>query len=618
MFGSSRSSRFPKVLRLQILCMLGLTLLMATMGNAADRYWVASSEANWNDTANWSTTSGGAGGSSVPVAADVARFDAGGSGNCLLNIAITVGGLRIESDYAGTVKQGAFTLLMATDGSGFYQAGGVFAGGTADITDNAGFTLEGGSFTNTSAMLTVANGNPMFAFTGGSFSHNNGTLRFYCTRNANNNTSYNINISIPLTLKHLIYHGGNTPSAYYYTAYLLNLTGTGALIVEGDFTMNPDRYLGAGLGIIEVRGNVVFGSKVSATRNSDPTQLLINGTGTQTYTSTAAGRQPRLSVNKPSGSFSPAAGTTDLSCYKFELISGDFTAPEGVFDIYEPVATLNIFSFTGGTYDANNGTLRITVSGGNQRIMTVYLRQPLTLQNLSFSGGNTDGWNSPYSLDIAGSGSLTVDGKFTMQGTKVIVNAGTMEVHGNVEIGTGAIGGTTTIKLAGANQQNLIQTGGNAPSGKWTIDKTAGAVNVTTPFTLAGPSQDLLWNAGDLNLSSNTLTVGRDVTIGAGAKTLGVTVADDTVAGRFTVTRNVSGLSNAGLLVDVLATPVQVAGQTYTILSNAAVLTNQFASATWSGTLGGWKGSVDYSGNGGKNVTLSSILRITGSLIMFR
>lgn len=40
----------------------------------ADRYWVAAAS-NWNDTANWSTTSGGSGGASIPGSSDVAIFD---------------------------------------------------------------------------------------------------------------------------------------------------------------------------------------------------------------------------------------------------------------------------------------------------------------------------------------------------------------------------------------------------------------------------------------------------------------------------------------------------------------------------------------------------------------
>jgi len=57
------------------------------------RYWIASS-GNWNDPANWSATSGGPGGASVPGAGDTAILE-GMFRSCTLNAAATLGGLTI-------------------------------------------------------------------------------------------------------------------------------------------------------------------------------------------------------------------------------------------------------------------------------------------------------------------------------------------------------------------------------------------------------------------------------------------------------------------------------------------------------------------------------------------
>ena len=51
---------------------------MFTAPGGVDRYWVAVATSNWNNTANWSTMSGGAGGASVPTANESAVFDANG------------------------------------------------------------------------------------------------------------------------------------------------------------------------------------------------------------------------------------------------------------------------------------------------------------------------------------------------------------------------------------------------------------------------------------------------------------------------------------------------------------------------------------------------------------
>ena len=58
--------------------------------SAAARFWVAAGSSNWNNTANWSATSGGAGGASVPVIGDDVNFDNGGLGSCTIDIPVSV------------------------------------------------------------------------------------------------------------------------------------------------------------------------------------------------------------------------------------------------------------------------------------------------------------------------------------------------------------------------------------------------------------------------------------------------------------------------------------------------------------------------------------------------
>ena len=54
----------------------------------ANRYFL-NIGANWGDTANWSDTSGGTGGFSVPTNVDDVFFDAN-SGNCTVNASARV------------------------------------------------------------------------------------------------------------------------------------------------------------------------------------------------------------------------------------------------------------------------------------------------------------------------------------------------------------------------------------------------------------------------------------------------------------------------------------------------------------------------------------------------
>src|SRR5690349_9384683 len=71
---------------------------------AQSRFWIATTTGNWNDPLNWSLTSGGGGGASVPTTGNLAVFNGAGgrNGNCILNVAPTVAGITV-SGYSGTI-----------------------------------------------------------------------------------------------------------------------------------------------------------------------------------------------------------------------------------------------------------------------------------------------------------------------------------------------------------------------------------------------------------------------------------------------------------------------------------------------------------------------------------
>lgn len=78
----------------------------------SDRYWVAAAAGDWDDTANWSETSGGAGGASVPASGDDVYFDANGPGVCTMPSGPTAATVTVESD-AEWYSAAAFTLTAA-------------------------------------------------------------------------------------------------------------------------------------------------------------------------------------------------------------------------------------------------------------------------------------------------------------------------------------------------------------------------------------------------------------------------------------------------------------------------------------------------------------------------
>jgi hypothetical protein len=147
--------------------LLGIVICMFLYlsGSAANRYWVGTAASNWNNVSNWSTTSGGLPGASVPGASDAVFFDVGGPGNCSIDATVNVAAITVLAGYAGTISQNANTISVA--GAAVFS-GGSFAGGSANMTIVGTFTLTGNAFTSPSAILEERGD---AAFTSGTFCH---------------------------------------------------------------------------------------------------------------------------------------------------------------------------------------------------------------------------------------------------------------------------------------------------------------------------------------------------------------------------------------------------------------------------------------------------------------
>lgn len=157
----------------------------------ANRYWVAASAGNWTDTANWSTTSGGAGGASVPGASDDVIFDTNGAGNCTVNVNVDVLSITFSS-YAGAFDTAGFNVALGSGGlvvgsglSSFDAGSGTWTiSGNVDVSAAASLpsatymnVVTAGSFTWTCigssdiivGDLTVASGDTLTCSSGGAW-----------------------------------------------------------------------------------------------------------------------------------------------------------------------------------------------------------------------------------------------------------------------------------------------------------------------------------------------------------------------------------------------------------------------------------------------------------------
>src|SRR3989304_375864 len=68
----------------------------------ANRYWIGGT-GNWNDTAHWSETSGGAGGAVIPTSSDDVFFDANSfsANNQTVDMFVSTYGLCRNMDWSG-------------------------------------------------------------------------------------------------------------------------------------------------------------------------------------------------------------------------------------------------------------------------------------------------------------------------------------------------------------------------------------------------------------------------------------------------------------------------------------------------------------------------------------
>jgi hypothetical protein len=444
------------------------------------KYWSPTVGNNWSEPLNWVPYG-------IPTASDSVIFSSAFSdASCLIDMNVSIQSIELRSPYAGTLTQGQ-NIIITTSGS-FVQTSGAFIGSNTDITVNS-FSLSGGAFTSTTETLTVlspaTSATPILSYSGGSFNHANGTLRFRSLAAAYVNTpTLSISLSSPLSVNHLVYEGSTAISSGD-TGRNWQLTGTAAQFnVAGNFTIRQTAgvpsLVSASSGVIAVSGQV----SIDVGANGGTT--LVTGTGSQdqTYAYTG-GVAPRLVVDKTSGTFGPATGTTDLQVAALTLTRGSFIAPLGTLTILAETFTNSpIFTYTGGSFDHSGGTIRFrsrAVGYINWGTLTISLAAPLDINHLIYEGAtSTTSGDNGRTWNISGSSArFNVLGNLTIQQVSgvphsVSADGGQIFVSGNVAINTGAIGGTTVITATGTRDQTTSSTGGISPP--LVVDKTGGSL----------------------------------------------------------------------------------------------------------------------------------------------
>ncbi len=492
-------------MRLAITCLCLVLLQCVCVSSFAARFWVAAGPSNWNNPANWSNTSGGAGGFSVPGVADAVTFNNVRNGDCTIDAPVNVLSI-IVNGYTGTISQGANTFSTVNNAS---FSTGTFTGGTSNITIGGNFTLAGTAFTSTSAILEF-DGNA--TFTSATFIHNSGTVRF----NATGGTTTITGTSPAFFILEFVGEG---------FTYAINSVGN--ITVSKSLNLTGALFYNLNNGTIDVSGDINVTNSAAGCGGTGLVEII--GAGVQNFNGAAVageGALPQLTINKVTG---------NLNLANFP-------------------ASSNVFIYTAGTINAGTSTYCFTDGNANPYAIT----GTLSLNNIEFLAIT----NQQFTITTI----LTATGDFTIAGTaRVSLNTGTINVNGNIFLtNTSTIGGGSgTINIVGAGNETMDATAVAISQDLLpfiVINKPGGTL---TMKGIISESQDWIYTSGTVDASTFASTVafggnGLNVT-SAGMSFYNVTVTANniTLLNSMTIKNNLA--INAGHLAPG-ANTINIAG----------------------------------------------------------
>lgn len=508
-----------------------------------DRYWVGGT-GTWSstNTANWSATSGGAGGASVPTAADSVFFDQAGtytvtmanSPRVCLDITVSAGTVTIAGSFVALNISGSMSLIAATS----YTATGsvTFNSSTTGrtITTN-GVSIPGSVILNNASggwtlgsALTVGV-NRSFILTAGTFSTNNfnitadsissvsGAARTMnlgsstLTLNATNGTlALDFNISSGLT-----FNAGTST---------INVTGNDSGITTGSsnggagtqtITFNNVNFTNTALLVGRLFGGNVFNNLSITGRNTAGQASFIvgwNNTVNGTFTVNSAATNASMRVNVRSIATYGTVEQVTFTCSAVSLnqtnfrqvrfassVSGTNLGDAGGNANITFASPKTVYWNLGGTvtWDAVGWA---TSSGGTPAAANYPLPQDTAVfDNAGAAGTVSTTGTSPNFFFI---GAVNMSGRtsaMTLNWNSVTMMCGSFSAGSGVTYGA-----TGILNLAGIG--NFTYAPQASVSHRLNIDAPSGRYTVQNDFTYANSSFQAIIVAGTFDVGARTIT----------------------------------------------------------------------------------------------------------------
>jgi len=610
----------------------------------ANRFWVGGT-GTWNttNTANWSDTLGGAGGASVPTAADLVEFSSAGTYTVTVSGAVqcyyfsNFGGSVTIAGTGSITCYGAFqcTSLAAWTNTGVLtmaatQAGGdgvssfPFRTGGRTIASSIVFNGVGGAWRLTDALtcsssVTVTNGTFLtnnFNLTATSLSSNNSNLR---TINLGSSTvTLTSSGIVATTTTNLTFNAGTSsivltaagPSiSGALTFYNVSFTSTAlnSPVIDSGCTFNNLSFAGrASAGISPVffnadqtiNGTLTLSAGTNATMRTFVRSNTIGTTRTLTCAAVASLTDIDFRDITIAGAAAPVSGTRLGDCKGNSGIT--FDAAKTVY--WRPNAGSNWSLDTGWAFTIG-GTASVTAFPLAQDTAVFPSTAPVS--------GNTITINAAFNIG-------TIDMSARTSNTMTLATGSTQpQIYGNWINGTGTtLSGTNQITFAGRGSQT-ITSAGKTFTQQFTFDSPGGSVSLNDAFSCAaitlnrGTFDAVTYNVTSANNISAANTNARTIAIGSGTWTFqgagtawsATTSTNLTVTGTGTISlTSASSKTFAGGGIQTYPTLNQGGTGTLTVsgsnkfagLTNTAIgriqftggTTNEFTSFTISGALG--------------------------------
>ncbi len=444
------------------------------------RYWISVAAANWNNTANWSTTSGGAGGASVPGSSDLVIFNSAGAGNCTFDMIPTVAGITV-SGYTSTIDLNGNNLTISGTANNTFSSGTITnssaTSATLALTTSGITTFSGTTFGVSTSFAPVINCVAAQVLLHGSTFYGTTTIaKTGATANLGNGGN--------------VFHGvttlSNSGSAYFATGYTtadtfnddLTLTNTGSSFValadntagnmfNGNIIVNSN----AGVGVVFGNGP---GSTMSSTLASGKT-ITVGGTGF------SAGKLQLKSFTQLGGTAQSLTftGTGSLQLGPSSTFNGavTFTAPQ---------ILLHGCTYNSSASLTKNGASNNLGNGGNTFAGTTML---VNSGSGYFATGYTtaDTFNGDITATNTGTGwiALSDNATGTTFNENIIVNSTSATTDAGITFGNGT-GTAVTATLAAGKTISVGSTGFTA--GRLLLRRFTQLGTTAQSFTLTGTS----------------------------------------------------------------------------------------------------------------------------------